>query len=48
MQRILRAATEEEKIRMARQAVDLALLSQHMLTGSDLTTFIKRSVDFIA
>ncbi|MCU0431100.1 MAG: molecular chaperone HtpG [Cytophagaceae bacterium] len=32
------------KSEMARQAVDLALLSQGMLTGKELTDFIKRSV----
>lgn len=48
MQRILKAENEDEKVRLARQALDLALLSQHLLTGSDLTTFIKRSVEFIS
>ncbi|GIV36411.1 MAG: chaperone protein htpG [Cyclobacteriaceae bacterium] len=48
IQRILKAENEAEKTRLARQAIDLALLSQHMLTGTDLTAFIKRSVDFIS
>jgi molecular chaperone HtpG len=48
IQRIVRAEAEDEKTRLARQAIDLALLSQHMLTGADLTAFIRRSVDFIA
>ncbi len=48
IQRILKAENEDEKTRLARQAIDLALLSQHMLTGTDLTAFIKRSVDFIS
>lgn len=48
MQRILKAEHEDDKVRLARQAVDLALLSQHLLSGSDLTSFIKRSVEFIS
>lgn len=32
---------------LARQLMDLALLSQNMLTGKDLTAFISRSVDMI-
>ncbi|MEM6801832.1 MAG: molecular chaperone HtpG [Bacteroidota bacterium] len=31
----------------ARQLIDLALLSQHMLEGKDLTAFIHRSVDIL-
>jgi molecular chaperone HtpG len=37
-------AKEEEGIRLAKQAYDLAMLSQNMLTGPDLTDFIKLSV----
>ena len=37
----------EERTNVAKQLADLALLSQGMLTGADLTTFIKRSVDLI-
>ncbi len=44
-QKILKAQNEEEKVRLAKQACDLARLSQNMLTGPDLTNFIKRSVD---
>jgi molecular chaperone HtpG len=33
--------------RLARQAFDLALLSQGMLTGADLTAFVQRSVELI-
>jgi molecular chaperone HtpG len=33
--------------RLARQAFDLALLSQGMLTGADLTAFVERSVELI-
>jgi len=45
--RILGAGTEEEKINLARQAFDLALLSQGMLTGAELTAFVNRSVQLI-
>ncbi|MDX5348565.1 MAG: molecular chaperone HtpG [Hymenobacteraceae bacterium] len=45
-QRVLRAK-EDNKEKIARQAFDLALLSQNMLTGSALTAFVKRSVDLI-
>jgi molecular chaperone HtpG len=45
-QRILNAK-DDNKERIARQAFDLALLSQNMLTGSALTAFVKRSVDLI-
>ncbi len=44
VQKILKAETEDLKITLAKQAYDLALLSQNMLTGADLTNFIKRSV----
>jgi molecular chaperone HtpG len=47
-QRILKTETEEQKIKLAKQAYDLALLSQNMLTGPDLTNFIKRSLEFVA
>jgi molecular chaperone HtpG len=39
---------EDKKIDLAKQAYDLALLSQGMLTGKALTDFIKRSVDLVA
>lgn len=48
VQKILQAETEEQKTKLAKQAYDLALLSQNMLTGADLTNFIKRSVEFVA
>ncbi len=41
------AAGEEEQTKFARQAVDLALLSQGMLTGAELTAFVSRSVELI-
>ena len=44
--RILKA-TDERKEKIAKQAFDLALLSQNMLTGSALTAFVKRSVELI-
>ncbi|MBV6644707.1 MAG: molecular chaperone HtpG [Cyclobacteriaceae bacterium] len=43
--KIIEAEKEEDKVALAKQAYDLALLSQGMLTGADLTNFIKRSVD---
>jgi molecular chaperone HtpG len=44
VQKMLKAESEEEQVQLAKQAYDLALLSQGMLTGADLTQFIKRSV----
>ena len=44
--RILKAS-DETKEKIAKQAFDLALLSQNMLTGSALTAFVKRSVELI-
>lgn len=41
------SADEGEQQRMAKQAIDLALLSQGMLSGADLTAFVKRSVEMI-
>jgi molecular chaperone HtpG len=40
-------AGEEEQTKFAKQAVDLALLSQGMLTGAELTAFVNRSVELI-
>ncbi len=48
IQKVLKAEGEEQKIKLAKQAYDLALLSQNMLTGADLTSFIKRSVDLVS
>ena len=39
IQKIIKAEGEEQKIRLAKQAYDLALLSQNLLTGADLTNF---------
>jgi molecular chaperone HtpG len=46
--KILKAETEEQQKGYAKQTFDLALLSQGMLTGADLTAFIKRSVDLVS
>ncbi len=47
VQRILKAESEDQKGKLAKQAYDLGLLSQSMLTGADLTAFIKRSVELV-
>lgn len=47
VQKILKAETEEQKNKLAKQVYDLALLSQNMLTGADLTAFVKRSVELV-
>lgn len=43
--KIIDAENEDDKVALAKQAYDLALLSQGMLDGESLTNFIKRSVD---
>ncbi|MEM6642103.1 MAG: molecular chaperone HtpG [Bacteroidota bacterium] len=43
--KILEAASDNDRHKLAKQAYDLALLSQGMLTGKDLTDFINRSVE---
>ena len=48
VQKIIKAETEDQKSMLAKQAFDLGLLSQNMLTGSDLTSFIRRSVDLVS
>ncbi len=48
IQKILKAESDEQKSKLAKQAYDLALLSQNMLTGADLTNFIKRSVELVS
>lgn len=45
--KILKAEAEEDQAKLAKQAFDLALLSQGLLTGKDLTAFVKRSVELI-
>ena len=44
---ILRTKTAKKRERLIQQALDLARLSQNLLKGEALTTFIKRSVDLI-
>ncbi len=46
--KILKARKEEKKKQLAKQAYDLAMLSQNMLSGKDLTAFIQRSVELAA
>jgi molecular chaperone HtpG len=45
--RILQTENADEQSQLAKQAFDLALLSQGMLTGAELTEFVKRSVQLI-
>ena len=44
---ILGTKTAKKKERLVNQALDLARLSQNLLKGEELTTFIKRSFDMI-
>jgi len=46
-QKILKAENEELQATLAKQAYDLALLSQNMLTGNELTNFIRRSIELV-
>ncbi len=45
--KILASADEKEQTELAKQAFDLALLSQGLLTGAELTAFVNRSVSLI-
>jgi molecular chaperone HtpG len=45
--KILKAGGEEAQQKLSKQAFDLAMLSQGLLTGKDLTAFVKRSVEMI-
>jgi len=45
--KILKAENEAEQKNIAKQNYDLALLSQNMLNGKDLTNFISRSVEMM-
>ncbi|MCJ0741545.1 molecular chaperone HtpG [Pedobacter montanisoli] len=45
--KILSTTDSAEQSKYAKQAVDLALLSQGMLTGAELTAFVSRSVELI-
>jgi molecular chaperone HtpG len=44
---ILKSKSKDKRKRLINQSLDLAKLSQNLLKGEDLTSFIKRSVDFI-
>jgi molecular chaperone HtpG len=44
-QKILQTTEEEEQKRLVRHSYDLALLSQNLLSGPDLTAFIQRTVE---
>lgn len=45
--KIIEEKEEEKQNEIIKQITDLALLSQNLLTGKELTAFIKRSVDII-
>jgi molecular chaperone HtpG len=45
--KILNTKKEDKQKELAIQAYELGLLSQNLLTGNRLTTFIKRSVDLL-
>ncbi|MFD2201498.1 molecular chaperone HtpG [Shivajiella indica] len=45
--KILKTENEEDQAKLAKQSIDLALLAQGMLTGKDLTAFVKRSIELI-
>jgi len=45
--RILQTEDTDAQAKLAKQAVDLALLAQGMLTGAELTEFVSRSVELI-
>ena len=47
MKKAISAASEEEKQKIIRQTVDLAMLSQGLLKGEALSGFIRRSVELI-
>jgi len=45
--KILKTEDEEAQQKLAKQAFDLGLVSQGLLTGKALTAFVKRSVELI-
>lgn len=47
IQKIVEAGDENQKEQLSRQAFDLALLSQGLLTGEALTAFVQRSVSLM-
>ena len=44
---ILKTKTKAKQERLINQSLDLAKLSQNLLKGEELTSFIKRSIGFI-
>ncbi|GAA4395222.1 molecular chaperone HtpG [Nibrella viscosa] len=46
--KVLAAEEGEAQQKLAKQLYDLALLSQNMLTGADLTAFVRRTVETLA
>lgn len=46
--KIIKAKTDKTKEKVAKQAFDLALLSQGLLEGKNLTDFIKRSTEILS
>jgi molecular chaperone HtpG len=44
---ILNTKTTKKRVRLIRQGLDLARLSQNLLKGEELTAFIQRSLDLI-
>ncbi|MGV3763252.1 molecular chaperone HtpG [Parapedobacter sp.] len=47
VKRVLSSENEAEQEQLAKQAFDLGLLSRGLLTGNELTNFVKRSVSLI-
>ena len=47
VEQILHTKTEKKRNRLIQQTLDLARLSQNLLKGEELTSFIQRSVDLI-
>ena len=47
IEQILNTKTEKKRTRLIQQTLDLARLSQNLLKGEELTSFIQRSVDLI-
>jgi molecular chaperone HtpG len=45
--KLINAENEEQKTAIAEHLYQLALLNQNMLKGSELTGFIKKSLDFL-
>ncbi len=46
-EKLLKLENEDEKGKLAQHLYQLALLNQNMLKGTDLTNFIKKSIDFL-